>query len=70
VSSVLADTADALRFIHQQNIVHRDVKGNNIFIRSDGSAVLSDFGLARAISSLSSTSTTQSKGTLDWCSPE
>ncbi|KAI9338911.1 kinase-like domain-containing protein, partial [Zopfochytrium polystomum] len=70
VSSVLADTADALRFIHQQNIVHHDVKGNNILIRRDGSAALGDFDLARTIGSLSSTTTTQTKGTLNWCSPE
>ncbi|KAI9338931.1 kinase-like domain-containing protein [Zopfochytrium polystomum] len=70
IVSILGDTANALRYIHEQNIVHRDVKGNNILIRSDGSAALGDFGLARRIGSLSSTTTTQSKGTLNWCSPE
>ncbi|KAI9338938.1 kinase-like domain-containing protein [Zopfochytrium polystomum] len=49
-------------------MIHRDVKSGNILIRRDGSAALGDFGLARTIGSLSST--TQCKGTLNWCSPE
>jgi serine/threonine protein kinase len=37
----------SLEWVHQQGIVHRDIKPANIVLRSDGSAVLIDFGIAR-----------------------
>jgi serine/threonine-protein kinase len=41
--------ASALDYIHQQNMLHRDVKSANILIDSRGHAVLTDFGLVRAL---------------------
>jgi serine/threonine protein kinase len=38
---------DALHHVHKSGLIHRDVKPANIFIRSDGSPVLLDFGAAR-----------------------
>jgi serine/threonine-protein kinase len=38
---------DALRACHQRNILHRDIKPQNIIIRPDGRAVLVDFGLVK-----------------------
>lgn len=43
---VLRETTDALIEIHDKNILHRDIKPENILFRADGSAVLSDFGIA------------------------
>ena len=40
---------DGLAFIHQMGIVHRDVKGDNILLTTDGRVKLADFGTARAI---------------------
>src|SRR2546422_465648 len=46
---VAADVAGGLGFAHQQGVIHRDLKPDNILIHSDGSAVISDFGIARAV---------------------
>jgi serine/threonine protein kinase len=44
---VARDIASALRCVHDWGFVHHDVKTDNILLRSDGSAVLTDFGIAR-----------------------
>jgi serine/threonine protein kinase/formylglycine-generating enzyme required for sulfatase activity len=45
----MADVASALEEAHSRGIIHRDVKPENIMIRQDGTCVLLDFGLARAL---------------------
>jgi len=41
--------AQALGYAHAQDLVHRDVKPANILFRADGTAVLSDFGIAKSL---------------------
>lgn len=69
---VASDLLGALGHAHDCQIVHRDVKPENIIISGDG-AVLVDFGIARAIESAANdrvTATGMSVGTMGYMSPE
>lgn len=46
---LLKNLAEALSYAHDKHVVHRDIKPENILFRSDGHAVLSDFGIAKSV---------------------
>lgn len=65
------EIAGALNYAHEKGFIHRDVKPDNILLREDGSAVLSDFGIARAFDSATHMTKTGSVvGTPHYMSPE
>jgi Protein kinase domain/PEGA domain len=70
VMHVLRAAVRALAFAHQNNIVHRDIKGANILIDQDGRVVVSDFGIARAGGDAGLTATGMLMGTPYFMSPE
>lgn len=59
----------ALRHAHSRNIVHRDIKPQNIMVLRDGSVKVADFGIARIMDS-QKTVTTQAFGSVHYVSPE
>jgi len=68
---VIREIAMALNYAHAKGFVHRDVKPDNILLREDGSAALTDFGIARASdSSTHMTRTGTVIGTPHYMSPE
>ncbi len=70
---ILEQVAAALGYAHSRNVVHRDVKPDNIFIMPDGSVKLTDFGIARVIEDLEEANLTKSGamlGTLAYSAPE
>jgi serine/threonine-protein kinase PpkA len=68
---IACDIARGLHFAHQKGFVHRDVKPGNVLFKADGTAVLADFGIAKAMDSNNSqTMAGASIGTPDYMSPE
>jgi len=61
---------DALAAAHRSGLVHRDIKPENVLLASDGRVKLGDFGLARAVTEVTSTTTGTVLGTVAYLAPE
>lgn len=64
------DVLSALRAVHAAGILHRDVKPANVLVRPDGSAVLTDFGIAALQGAHTLTATGDLIGSPEYIAPE
>lgn len=63
---IVREAAQALHYAHQHHVIHRDVKPENILLTEDGTTLVADFGIARAVAGETGTGpggTTQLTGT-------
>ncbi|KAL6648411.1 hypothetical protein ACP70R_012635 [Stipagrostis hirtigluma subsp. patula] len=68
VSAYTRQILNGLTYLHERNIVHRDIKCANILVHANGSVKLADFGLAKEITKFSAIKSC--KGTVYWMAPE
>lgn len=67
---VVSEVAAGLDALHGAGVVHRDIKPQNILFAADGTAMLTDFGLAKGRAYTVLTKPGQVMGTLDYLAPE
>lgn len=68
VKSIFRQVAEAVRHLHHNKIVHRDIKDENVILDENGTALLIDFGSANYVKEGKRFDTFS--GTLDYCAPE
>ncbi|WP_286884346.1 Stk1 family PASTA domain-containing Ser/Thr kinase [Aneurinibacillus sp. UBA3580] len=67
---IAVQICDALDHAHQNELIHRDIKPHNILINKFGRIKVTDFGIARAVSSVTITHTGSVLGSVHYFSPE
>jgi|GEM_PF-1432325 len=69
-ADIISQVCEALSYSHNKDIVHRDIKPDNIFLLFDGTVKLTDFGIAKVMSSSTMTRVGMVIGSPGYMSPE
>lgn len=69
-TSIAIQVSTGIEAAHQNNIIHRDIKPQNIIISKDGKVKIADFGIAKAISANTNTISSNVMGSVHYSSPE
>lgn len=67
---ISAQILSAVDHAHKNKIIHRDIKPLNVMITAEGEVKLTDFGIARAVSSATKSAANDSAGSVHYLSPE
>jgi serine/threonine protein kinase len=70
IENILLQILSALSHAHSKGIVHRDIKPQNILVTPEGKVKITDFGIAKALSSTTITQTGIFMGSPNYISPE
>ncbi|KAG2154755.1 kinase-like domain-containing protein [Suillus clintonianus] len=61
---------EGLEYLHSKNIIHRDLKADNILVEKTGICKISDFGVSKRTDNLNGTASYMMEGTVFWMAPE
>ncbi|KAL8724027.1 MAG: hypothetical protein Q9166_008171 [cf. Caloplaca sp. 2 TL-2023] len=71
VSSLTRQTLAGLAYLHQEGVLHRDLKADNILLDVDGTCKISDFGISKKTDNIyGNDATNNMQGSVFWMAPE
>ena len=70
ILSIAIQIASALSHAHKNHVIHRDIKPQNILLSMDGTIKVTDFGIARAATTATVTTSSNALGSVHYSSPE
>lgn len=71
VRSLTRQTLEGLAYLHEEGILHRDLKADNILLDTDGTCKISDFGISKRSDNIYGNDVTNSmQGSVFWMAPE